>query len=323
MLEDGFGRRFHYLRLSITEICNFRCNYCLPDGTQCAPDADYLCVSEIRTLVSAFARLGTSKIRLTGGEPTLRRDLAKIIEVCSHTPGIERVALTSNAYNLTRHIDSYAKAGLNAINISADSLDPAMFAAITGRNLLDKVLAGVDAALASGITTVKLNTVLLKQFNGNEMGRILDYLRDKALTWRFIELMQTGDNAAFFKDNHISGEVIRQQLLADGWQRIVRERQAGPALEYQHPDYIGRIGLIMPYSKDFCASCNRLRVSSSGKLHLCLFADTGFDIRSHLRSGDIDATCEAIMALMPDKKASHFLTEGFTGATRQLAMLGG
>ncbi len=322
-LQDAFGRRFHYLRLSITDLCNFRCNYCLPDGSQCEQPLDFLSVSEISTLVNAFARLGTSKVRITGGEPTLRRDLPQIIAACREAPGISQVALTTNAFNLARNMPTYAAAGLNAINISADSVDPQMFAAITGRNMLDRILAGMEAALASGIQRVKLNTVLLRQYNPGEVERVLEFLRDKPVTWRFIELMETGDNTAFFRDNHVPGEQIREQLLAAGWERVVREVQAGPALEYRHRDYQGQIGLITPYSKDFCNSCNRLRVSSRGKLHLCLFAEQGFDIRAPLRDGDIDATCEAIVSLLPSKASSHFLQEGFTGATRQLAMLGG
>ncbi len=322
-LQDSFGRRFHYLRLSITDLCNFRCNYCLPNGSRDEQPLDFLSVTEIRTLVSAFARLGTSKVRITGGEPTLRKDLPDIIAACRETPGISQVALTTNAFNLTRNIQHYIDAGLNAVNISADSIEPQMFAAITGRNMLDRIVAAIDAALASGLTHVKLNTVLLRQYNPGEVERVLAFLRHKAVTWRFIELMQTGDNGAFFEQNHVPGEEISQQLLAAGWQRVVRDVQAGPALEYRHDDYRGRVGLITPYGKDFCQSCNRLRVSSRGRLHLCLFADQGFDIRAPLQAGDIDATCEAIVALLPAKASSHFLQQGFSGATRQLAMLGG
>lgn len=323
MLQDNFGRRFHYLRLSITDLCNFRCNYCLPEGNACDSPRNFLNLTEIGTLVAAFARLGTSKVRITGGEPALRKDLPEIIRRCKHTPGIEKVALTTNGFSLVRQIDELKEAGLDAINVSADSLDPRMFAAITGKNSLQDILDGVELAIERGIETVKLNTVLLRQYNHHDMESFFGFLKHKRLTWRFIELMQTGDNQAFFQQNHVAGENLKTKLIQQGWQRIIASKQAGPAQEFSHPDYQGRIGLIMPYSKDFCDSCNRLRVSSDGKLHLCLFAEQGLDIRASLSAGDVEATCQAISNLLLSKTAGHKLQQGFTGAIRQLAMLGG
>ena len=322
-LQDTYGRRFNYLRLSITELCNFRCNYCLPDGNDCDTPKTGMSKSEIKTLVAAFAALGTTKIRITGGEPALRKDLIDIISICKNTDGIEKVALTTNGFLLNRDITDYKSAGLDALNVSADSLDPRMFAAITGKNKLDEILNGVEKALSEGIEHVKLNTVMLKQFNYAELGDFFAYLKQHAVTWRFIELMQTGDNQAFFDKNHVPGEKIKSTLLEQGWERIIRSKDAGPAQEFSHPDYKGNIGLIMPYSKDFCDTCNRLRVSSQGKLHLCLFAEQGEDIRHLLQAEDVEQTSQAIMAHLQTKKATHFLSEGFTGATKQLAMLGG
>ncbi|MEQ3657807.1 MAG: GTP 3',8-cyclase MoaA [Glaciecola sp.] len=322
-LQDTYGRRFNYLRLSITELCNFRCNYCLPDGNDCDTPKTGMSKSEIKTLVAAFAALGTTKVRITGGEPALRKDLIDIISICKHTNGIEKVALTTNGFLLNRDIADYKNAGLDALNVSADSLDPRMFAAITGKNKLDEILNGVEKALSEGIKHVKLNTVMLKQFNYAELGDFFDYLKHHAVTWRFIELMQTGDNQAFFEKNHVPGEKIKSTLLEQGWQRIIRSKDAGPAQEFSHPDYKGNIGLIMPYSKDFCDTCNRLRVSSQGKLHLCLFTEQGEDIRHLLQAEDVEQTSQAIVAHLQTKKATHFLSEGFTGATKQLAMLGG
>jgi len=322
-LQDTFGRKFKYLRLSITELCNFRCNYCLPDGNACDTPRSGLSIKEIETLVQAFAQLGTTKIRITGGEPALRKDLCDIIALCKQTQGIEKVALTTNAFRLQKDAQRYKDAGLDALNVSADSLDPRMFAAITGKNKLDDILAGVDSAIQSGIKNVKFNTVMLKQFNYKELGSFFEYLKQHPVTWRFIELMQTGDNQNFFSSNHVAGETIKNLILQQGWERIIRGKDAGPAQEFSHPDYKGNIGLIMPYSKDFCDTCNRLRVSSQGKLHLCLFAEEGQSILPYLQSGDVDATINAISEHVKVKKASHFLQEGFTGATKQLAMLGG
>lgn len=324
MLQDSFGREFHYLRLSITDVCNFRCTYCLPDGYQGKPDSGFLSLDEVRRVIGAFAATGTSKIRITGGEPSVRGDLPEIIAAAKATPGIRTVALTTNGYRLPERIDGWAAAGLDALNLSIDSLDPGVFAAITGHTRLRELLDGLDRALALGIPRVKVNTVLLRGHNDGQIDRFLDWIRDLPITLRFIELMQTGDNADFFRSHHVSGEALRQRLLDAGWRPVIRGRDAGPAQELHHPDYSGRIGLILPYSKDFCATCNRLRVSALGRLHLCLFSEQGIDLRHLLQE---DAQREELIAFLrdrlADKKVSHFLHEGFSGGTRHLAMLGG
>jgi len=323
MLTDNFGRRFYYLRLSITDVCNFRCNYCLPDGYQCDNNRDFLRVDEIARLAKGFAELGTEKIRITGGEPSLRKDLPEIINICKQTSGIKKVALTSNGFKLPEHLPSWLDAGIDAINISIDSLDPRQFHTITGHNKLDHVLKGIDMALADGRPTVKVNTVLMREYNAYDMQTYLDWLKDTPVTLRFIELMQTGDNQAFFDAQHVQGARIKQQLILDGWLPVLTDKSSGPAQEFYHPDYQGKIGLIMPYSKDFCNSCNRLRISSSGKLHLCLFGENGLSLREQLQSDDLLPLQEQIVALLGDKKATHFLHEKITGATKHLAMLGG
>ncbi len=323
ILSDGFGRRFEYLRLSITDLCNFRCNYCLPDGVDCSEKKSYLTRQEIATLVSAFAQLGTKKVRITGGEPALRKDLAEVISICSNTPGIQQVALTTNGFNLHNKIASWYDAGLTQLNVSLDSLDPRLFNAITGHDKLEKVMLGIERAAQLGLKQVKLNAVLLNTFNYHQFDDYLQWLKNKPVTARFIELMETGDNKAFFKQNHVSGEAIKHRLINQGWTQIIRDKLAGPAQEFYHPDYAGRVGLIMPYSKDFCQSCNRLRVSSTGQLHLCLFADQGIDLRPALRQGNVSEVCDVIVAAMSNKAVSHELQNHFTGATKQLAGLGG
>jgi cyclic pyranopterin phosphate synthase len=322
MLEDKFGRRFHYLRLSITDVCNFSCTYCLPDGYACDTDRDFLSLSEISTLVNSFAKLGTSKIRLTGGEPSLRKDLPAIIQQCASTKGIEHVAMTSNGYKLDKCVEEWMDAGLNSINISIDSLDPRMFASITGHDKLESILSGIDKALSLGLK-VKVNAVLMRQYNEAEFSGFLNWLKTKPVSLRLIELMQTGDNVRFFNDNHVSGEPLKQRLLQQGWGQIIRDKAAGPAQEFYHPDFAGSIGLIMPYSKDFCATCNRLRIAATGKLHLCLFADQGLDIRPFLQSNDEVGLQRELVNLLGNKEATHWLQDGYTGATKHLAMLGG
>ncbi|TLU62002.1 GTP 3',8-cyclase MoaA [Thalassotalea litorea] len=323
MLSDNFGRQFEYLRLSITDACNFRCNYCLPDGYDCDSSREFLSLAELQTLVQAFAKLGMKKIRLTGGEPGLRKDLTDIIALCKQTPGIEQVALTTNGFNLKRNIDAWHQAGLSALNVSADSLDSRLFATITGHQKLENILAGIERAQQLGIERIKMNAVLLKQFNYHQLEQYLAWIKEREVTIRFIELMEIGDNKAFFRENHVSGDLIKQHLLANGWQQKIKHKLAGPAQEFYHPEFKGELGLIMPYSKDFCHSCNRLRMSAKGQLHLCLFGDNGIDIRPWLTANDINGTCEAIQAAMENKVATHLLHDNIVGSTKNLAMLGG
>lgn len=323
LLQDRFGRRFQYLRLSITDMCNFRCNYCLPDGNDQGAGKNNLTLKEIETLVHAFARLGTQKIRITGGEPTLRKDINDVVALCHATSGIEQVGMTTNAYKLAGQLPDLITSGLGSINISADSLDPNHFRAITGRDKLQAVLDAVDTALDHGLKSVKLNTVLMREYNLNEWNSFVEFVKQTPVTWRFIELMETGTNRDFYRRNHVSGETLKNWLEEHGWQRKIRNKLAGPALEYRHSDSAGGIGLIMPYSKDFCASCNRLRVTAKGNLHLCLFSEEGISIRHDLTRGDVSAVCEQICHHLGEKTPSHGLAHGLTGSTRHLAMMGG
>lgn len=323
MLIDAYQRRFSYLRLSVTESCNFRCTYCLPDGTDCDSRAGELTLPEIRRLVTAFARLGTRKVRITGGEPSLRKDLTEIIATCKAVPGIEKVALTTNGYRLQRDAAAWQAAGLDAVNVSVDSLDAATFHLVTGQDKLADILAGVAAAKAVGIKQVKINTVLLKQHNALALPDFLSFVKQQDLSLRFIELMRTNDNLSFYQRQHLSGASIQQQLETQGWQLLPKGISDGPALEYAHPHYQGRIGLIMPYSKDFCADCNRLRVSSKGQLYLCLFTDSYQDLRSLLQSEHSAPLERFLQQALAGKAQSHQLQQQHSGSTRHLAQIGG
>jgi cyclic pyranopterin phosphate synthase len=284
---------------------------------------DDLTLIEIRRLVTAFAMLGTEKIRLTGGEPTLRRDLNEIIRTCKSVPGIKSVALTTNGFRLEKDVASWREAGLDALNVSVDSLRPEMFQLITGSGKLQSILQGLEQAQSLGFQQVKINTVLLREQNARELDSFLDFIKTRNLTLRFIELMQTGDNVDFFARQHLSAESIRQRLLADGWTQKLRSINAGPAKEYNHPDYKGSIGLIMPYSQDFCASCNRLRVSSQAELYLCLFAEQHLSFRNLLQSDDPQPVIQFLQQAIIHKTAGHNLHQQQTGSTKQLAMIGG
>lgn len=323
MLTDAYARRFSYLRLSVTESCNFRCSYCLPDGNECDSRSGELNLTEIRRLVTAFAKLGTRKVRITGGEPSLRKDLTEIIATCKAVPGIEKVALTTNGYRLKRDAQAWLEAGLDAVNVSVDSLDADTFHLVTGQDKLADILDGIAHAKAIGIKQVKINTVLLKQHNALALPDFLRFIQKQDIALRFIELMRTGDNANFYQRQHLSGASIQQQLVAQGWQLNAKANTDGPALEYSHSDYQGRLGLIMPYSKDFCADCNRLRVSSSGALYLCLFTDSHQDLRSLLQSDDSAPVLRFLQQAVQGKAFSHQLAQDYSGSTRHLAQIGG
>ncbi|EMF7363861.1 GTP 3',8-cyclase MoaA [Vibrio vulnificus] len=324
--EDRFHRKFYYLRLSVTDVCNFKCTYCLPDGYQPSgqKNSSFLNLAEIRRVVKAFADCGTSKVRITGGEPSLRKDFTDIIHTVASTQGIKRVATTTNGYRMEKHIGEWKEAGLNQVNVSVDSLDPRMFHQITGENKFHQVMSGIDRAFEVGFEQVKVNVVLMKDLNHNELPAFLHWIKHRPIQLRFIELMQTGEMDTLFQQHHVSGVAIRNHLIANGWLLKVKAANDGPAQVFVHPDYQGEIGLIMPYEKDFCASCNRLRVSAKGKLHLCLFGDRGVELRDLLQEDSQEsALIERIQAELQTKSVSHFLSDGNTGMTPHLASIGG
>lgn len=323
-LVDGFSRTFPYLRLSLTEACNYRCSYCLPDGYQADGRPTFLTLDEIRRLVRGFAAVGMRKIRLTGGEPSLRKDLPSIIAAVSATPGVRKIALTTNGCRLPQLVRTWREAGLTALNVSLDSLDAARFAAITGHDRFAEVTEGIEIAQTLGFDAVKLNAVLLRGLNDDELPAWLNYLRTRDVAVRFIELMRTGDNREYFERHHYRAEALEEQLIASGWTQQTRAADAGPAREYAHPGYRGRIGIIAPYSKDFCAGCNRLRVTARGDLRLCLFGDFGIPLRPLLQSdADHEALTARIATQLGLKAAGHGLHQGNTGITPHLASIGG
>lgn len=325
LLVDRFQRQYSYLRLSITDICNFKCNYCLPNGYQ-PPEhkQSFLKLDEIRRIAQTFAKLGTEKIRLTGGEPTLRKDFLDIAYTISQTTGIRKLALTTNGYRMERDVALWKEAGITDINVSVDSLDPRQFQLITGENKLQTILNGIDNAFALGYRKIKVNAVLMKQYTTKELDRFLAWIKHQPIQMRFIELMETGEMDSFFHAQHLSGQTILERLLREGWQLQQRALSDGPAKVLRHPDYQGEIGLIMPYEKNFCASCNRLRISALGKLYLCLFGEEGIDIRELLQSDEQQLQLEArLHAALQGKREHHYLHVGDSGVRNNLASIGG
>lgn len=325
LLADRYGRRFPYLRLSVIPACNFRCIYCLPNGYHAEPGAHTpLSLLEITRLLRGFVELGMHKLRITGGEPSVRRDLVEILRTAAAVPGVSKLAMTTNGTLLSRRLGAWMDAGLNAINVSVDSLDRAVFTRITGHDRLNDILHGVDMALAAGLPSVKLNVVLLRDVNDQELPRWLDYLRDHAVGVRFIELMQTGDNLTFFRERHVRAETLETVLQDTGWEALPRAVDAGPAREYRHAGYAGKIGIIAPYSRDFCTGCNRLRVTATGDLRLCLFGEFGIPLRPLLQRDDQRGDLvRAIGGQIVRKEQGHFLHQGRTGITPHLASTGG
>ena len=322
-LMDNFQRRFQYLRLSITEQCNFQCQYCLPNGYRTNKDHRFLSLNEIDNVVSTFTELGVHKIRLTGGEPTLRRDFIDILSIISAYPSIKQLAITTNGSRLLKNVHYWQQAGLNAINISIDSFSPYIFKQITGQDKLRELIQSVEKSLEVGIRKVKINTVLMKNMN-DHLADYLTWIKDRSVELRFIELMETTESRELFNRYHLAGHVMESQLIEQGWQLQSKEAFSGPAKVYAHSDYQGKIGLIMPYSKDFCKSCNRLRVSSIGKLHYCLFGDAAVDLRDLLQSSEQKAQLKArILSSLLIKPEKHSLHTHHLGITPNLSYIGG
>jgi len=326
-LKDNFGRSFPYFRISITDVCNFKCGYCLPNGYQKSENKkEFLSLEEIKRIGKALSELGVCKIRLTGGEPTVRKDFVEIIENLKSLPGINKVVFTTNGYNLKNIAKSVVNAKIDGINVSIDSLDREKFKFITGKDKLEDILIGLKALQDLNFKNIKVNAVLLKGVNDSEQDfdSWQQFIESNNVDFRYIELMQTGDNLDYFKKYHVSANVFRDYLLKKEWIHQTAGFDSGPSKNYIHKDFRGKFGIIAPYSKDFCKSCNRLRITAQGDLRLCLFGDTGISLRALLQNDEqIPQLKDLINAQLNFKKESHYLELGNTGITTHLASIGG
>jgi cyclic pyranopterin phosphate synthase len=328
MLKDTFGRSFPYIRLSITDVCNYKCSYCLPQGYKKNPSdmRSFMSFEEISRLTKALSELGVSKIRLTGGEPTVRKDFFDILKDMKLNSNIPKVTMTTNGYQLDKIAHQLHEAGLDGINISIDSLNREIFKKLTGHDRLLEILEGIKVLQKLNFKSIKVNAVLLKGINDtNEDFELYgNFIRENNIDFRFIELMQTGDNLDYFKKNHVSARIFKDYLEKNNWIHQTYGKDAGPSLNFIHPEYKGKFGLIAPYSKDFCKTCNRLRVTSRGDLRLCLFGNTGISIR-HLLQNDNqkEELVDLIIKQLHLKKESHHLELGDTGITPNLSTTGG
>jgi|MGYP001175630143 GTP 3',8-cyclase len=327
-LQDTFGRKFPYIRLSITDVCNYKCTYCLPQGYKKTPGdtRSFMSSVEISRLAKALSELGVCKIRLTGGEPTVRSDFFDILKDMKQNSKIEKVTMTTNGYRLDKIAKQLHSYGLDGINISIDSLDRNTFNKLTGHDRLLEILNGIKILQDLKFKSIKVNAVLLKGINDTKKDFEIfsNFIKDNKIDFRFIELMETGDNKEYFKKNHVSANIFKEYLDNNNWLHQTYGKDAGPSLNYIHSDFKGKFGVIAPYSKDFCKTCNRLRITARGDLRLCLFGNNGTSIR-HLLQKDSqkDELVDLIISQLHLKKASHHLELGDTGITSNLSSTGG
>ena len=328
ILKDSFGRKFPYIRLSISDVCNFKCGYCLPDGYKIdkSDNRSFLNIEEIGRLAKALSELGVSKIRLTGGEPTVRKDFLEIIKIIKENSGIKKTVMTTNGYRLDKIANDIKNSGLDGINISIDSLNAKTFKKITGHDRLEEILRGIKNLQKLNFKNIKINAVLLKGVNDSEkdFDDWAEFLKNNEIDFRYIELMQTGDNIDYFNDYHVPAKKFTDYLNNNNWIIQTFGKDAGPSKNYLNPKFKGKFGVIAPYSKDFCKSCNRLRITAKGDLRLCLFGNTGINIR-HLMQKDsqIEELKDLILKQLNFKKESHYLEIGDTGLTKNLSTTGG
>ena len=323
---DRYQREIHYLRLSVTDLCNLRCRYCMPDGVEKLEREAVLTYEECLRLAALFAQCGIDTVRVTGGEPLVRKNVAQLVAGLKATPGIRRVTLTTNAVLLAQQLPALLDAGLDSVNISLDTLRPEVFRQITTRDDFAAVQAGLQAALESGLP-VKLNCVPQAGVNEAELETLAALAQEHALQVRFIEMMPIGYGAAM---PCISGPELRARF-ARRWPELAPLSAAqehalgdGPAVYYTVPGWQGSIGFIAAVHGKFCASCNRVRLTSQGFLRPCLASETGCDLRALLRSGATDdQLLAAIRETIWAKPQEHHFNDSSMPATRGMYRIGG
>lgn len=325
-LVDNFGRQVTYVRLSVTDRCDFRCVYCMSEEMKFLPRESILTLEEIGRVAQAFTELGVEKIRLTGGEPLVRRDLPELVDFIG-TLGLKDFAMTTNASQLPRYAEALKAGGLQRLNISLDSLNPEKFRRITRTGELHKVLAGLDAAIAAGFSGIKLNAVIMKGRNDDEVLDLVNFARDKKIDISFIEEMPLGEVSDHQRgETYCSSDEVRAIIETCYPLSACASKTAGPSRYYRMADSSSRIGFISPHSHNFCGDCNRVRVTVEGRLLLCLGNDHSMDLRAVLRAHpeDNEPLKQAIINAMGLKPESHhFTNDGEVQVVRMMNMTGG
>jgi len=339
MARDAHGRRIDYLRISVTDRCNLRCSYCMPEeGVPWKPVSEILSYEEIERFAAAAVTLGITKIRLTGGEPLVRKGLADHIRRLREMTGLEAIALTTNGTLLEQHARSLRAAGLSRVNVSLDSLDPDVYSTITRGGDLDDVLAGLSAALDEGFSPVKVNVVVVRSLH-QDLGAFADMAIDRPLHVRFIEYMPVGDaspeggrghGGCWTEEDHVPAEEILGDLVSATQKRGIGELEEmprsagpegwGPARYFTARGAKGTLGVISPLSRHVCGQCNRLRLTADGRVRPCLFSDGEFDVRSVLREGTDDDVRAVIQTALQAKPKEHGERRG---TKRWMSQIGG
>ena len=326
LLVDGFGRRLTYLRVSVTDRCNLRCLYCMPEeGVVLQAHDDILRYEEIERLVRVAAELGISKVRITGGEPLVRPGVVDLVRLLSQVPGIADLALTTNGVRLAPLAEDLARAGLQRVNVSLDTLRADRFARLARRDHLDQVLSGLEAAEAAGLTPVKVNMVVIRGLNEDE---VVDFARlTLSRRWRvrFIEVMPLGEGEHWSDDGFVPAAEMRALIENEvGPLSALPHDPGSPAREWQLPRATGTVGFITPVTEHFCAECNRLRLTADGRLLSCLLRGGEVDVRQALRQGADDDALRALLRLSAARKPSgHNLDECRPTVHRGMSGIGG
>ena len=326
-LIDSFGRRVDYIRLSVTDRCDFRCVYCMTEEMEFLPRAQVLSLEELYLVAQAFTELGVNKIRLTGGEPLVRNNVMSLIERLGRLDGLKELLLTTNGAQLDKYAEPLRKAGVNRINISIDSLDAERFQRISRVGRLDKVLAGIDAARAQGFDRIRLNAVIMKSYNEDEVLALTAYALARDVDIAFIEEMPLGSASDHDRESTVcSNDWVREQIEQHYELIASAAKTAGTSRYYQVAGKRSRIGFISPVSHNFCSDCNRVRVTVEGRLLLCLGNEHSVDLRAVLREqgGGLDALKQAIVAAMSLKPERHyFYDKDHVQPVRLMNMTGG
>lgn len=319
-LVDGFKRRIDYLRLSITDRCNLRCKYCMPEeGVEMRPHGEILSYEELEIFTKAAVGAGISKVRVTGGEPLVRKDIVDLITMLASLSDLDDVSLTTNGVLLEEHADELKKAGLSRVNISIDSLDPEVYRSLTRRGSLERALSGMRAALEAGLEPVKVNAVLMSGVN-DDPGEFVRLTYDYPVHVRFIERMPIGEASAETK-GFISVEELKGKLAAYGsFEEASGPFGAGPATYVKFNGALGTVGFISPISRHFCGQCNRLRLTPDGKLRVCLFSNEEIDVRPAIWDGP-EAVKAVIKEALRRKPREH--GEELVAVKRLMHQIGG
>jgi cyclic pyranopterin phosphate synthase len=330
MLKDSYNRPIRDLRVSLTDRCNFRCFYCLPHGEPpIAPKEQMLSFEEIDYVCEIFVGLGIEKLRLTGGEPMLRRDIETIIRKLARlkTSGLRDLALTTNGYYLPDRAQSLKDAGLDRVTISLDSLKRDVFKRMTGVDVLDKVLAGIDAAKKAGLEPIKINAVIVRGHNEDEVADFAAFARDYDVKMRFIEFMPLDSGHEWAREDVVSGKEIRDRISERfPLVRVDVARGSDTSSRYRFADGApGEIGIIAPVTEPFCGACSRIRLTADGQIRTCLFSTVEHSLRDVVRSGASRAEIiEYIHSVIMKKEPRHFINDpGFVAPSRTMSFIGG